>query len=53
MWKVVRSSYDVKEDLVGCRLQKGDIIKIGRVWFRIKDLMAPGYKKLEVKQKDQ
>lgn len=51
LWKVVKDSFDAREDIQGHRLQKGDVIKIGRVRFKIKDITSPTYKKVEQKQK--
>lgn len=51
LWKVVKNSYDIREDIKGHRLQQGDVIKIGRVRFKIKDITSPTYKKVEQKQK--
>lgn len=31
---------------------KNDIIKVGRVRYRIKEVESPAYKKLEIKLKD-
>lgn len=49
LWKVVKQSYDAKENIKGDRLQKDDIIKIGRVRFKVKEIVSPSYKKLEIK----
>ena len=38
LWKVVKNSYDARENIKGQRLTKGDIIKIGRVRFKIKEI---------------
>ncbi len=53
LWKVVRHSYDAREDIKGHRLMKGDVIKIGRVRFKVREIVSPTYKKLEQKQKQQ
>ena len=47
LWKVVKDSYDAKEEINGHRLTKGDVIKIGRVRFKIRDIETPSYKKIE------
>jgi hypothetical protein len=51
LWKVVKDSYDPREDIQGHRLHKGDVIKIGRVRFKIREITSPTYKKVEHKQK--
>ena len=53
LWKVVKDSYDPKEEINGHRLTKGDVIKIGRVRFKVRDIESPSYKKIESKQKQQ
>ena len=53
LWKVVRHAYDAREDIKGHRLMKGDVIKIGRVRFKVREIVSPTYKKLEQKQKQQ
>ena len=47
LWKVVKYTYDSNEGLRGHRLTKGDVIKIGRVRFKIRDIQSPAYKRLE------
>ena len=44
---MVKYAYDANEGLKGHRLTKGDVIKIGRVRFKIRDIQSPAYKKLE------
>lgn len=51
LWKVVKYSYEAKEEIKGHKLMKGDIIKIGRVRFKIREINSPGYEKLERKNK--
>jgi hypothetical protein len=51
LWKVVKNSFDAREEITGHRLSKGDVIKIGRVRFKIKDITTPTYRKIEQKQK--
>ena len=51
LWKVVKFFYDPDEDIKGHILMKGDVIKIGRVRFKIRDIVSPTYKKLEQKNK--
>lgn len=51
LWKVVKYAYDANEGIKGHRLTKGDVIKIGRVRFKIRDIQSPAYKKLEQKHK--
>ena len=49
LWKVVKYSYDATEEIKGHRLLKGDVVKIGRVRFKIRDIHSPTYKKIEQK----
>ena len=49
LWKVVKSCYDAREDIKGHRLMKNDVIKIGRVRFKIREIVSPTYKKIEQK----
>lgn len=51
LWKVVKKAYDPKENIKGQRLMRGDIVKIGRVRFKVREISSPSYKKLEAKQK--
>jgi hypothetical protein len=51
LWKVVKHSFDPKEEIAGYRLMKGDVIKIGRVRFKVRDIVTPTYQKLEAKCK--
>lgn len=37
----------------GHRLQKGDVIKIGRVRFKVREIASPAYEKVERKNKQQ
>lgn len=53
LWKVVKDSFDPREEIHGHRLHKGDVVKIGRVRFKIKDITSPTYRKMEQKQKQQ
>jgi hypothetical protein len=53
LWKVVKDSFDPREEIQGHRLQRGDVVKIGRVRFKIKDITSPTYRKVEQKQKQQ
>ena len=47
LWKVVKFSYDARENVKGHRLMKNDIIKIGRVRFKVREIVSPTYKKIE------
>ena len=49
LWKVVKYCYDAREEIKGHRLMKGDVIKIGRVRFKVREIMSPTYKKIEQK----
>ena len=47
MWRVVRSNRCDEFDFSCYRLMKGDVIKFGRVRFKVRDLISPTYKKME------
>ena len=49
LWKVVKFSFDAREDIKGHRLMREDVIKIGRVRFKIREIVSPAYKKIEQK----
>jgi hypothetical protein len=51
LWKVVKASFDGREEIQGHRLSKGDVVKIGRVRFKIREIVSPTYKLIEQKQK--
>ena len=51
LWKVVKFAYDAHEQVRGHRLMKGDVIKIGRVRFKVREIASPAYEKLERKNK--
>jgi len=38
LWKVVKDAFDPREAINGHHLMKNDIIKIGRVRFKIKEI---------------
>jgi len=38
LWKVVKDSFDAREAINGHHLMKGDVVKIGRVRFKIRDI---------------
>jgi hypothetical protein len=38
LWKVVKESYEAREDICGDKLMKGDVIKLGRVRFKVRDI---------------
>ena len=43
LWAVVRHCYDAENQVKGRYLQKNDIIKIGRVRFKIRDINSSAY----------
>lgn len=38
LWKVVKASFEPREEIKGHRLLKGDVVKIGRVRFKIREI---------------
>lgn len=49
LWKVVKASFDAREEIKGHLLTKGDVVKIGRVRFKVKEIDSPSYRLLEEK----
>jgi len=43
LWKVVKDSFEAREQINGHMLTKGDVIKIGRVRFKVRDIETPSY----------
>lgn len=48
-WRVVKEVYNEIPELEtpSIKLNKGDLIKVGRVRFKIRDIMSPMYEKVE------
>ena len=51
LWKVVKYSFEPQEKIKGHKLLRGDVIKIGRVRFKVREIMSPAYAREEAKQK--
>ena len=51
LWKVVKYAYDSDEKINGHRLNKGDVVKIGRVRFKIREIASPAYCSMDRKHK--
>lgn len=47
IWKVVRENGCPEMDVPCYRLNKKDLIKVGRVRFKIRDIMSPVYYQIE------
>ena len=47
IWKVVRENVCPEMDVPCYRLNKKDLIKVGRVRFKIRDIMSPVYYQIE------
>ena len=47
IWKVVRENVCPDMDVPCYRLNKKDLIKVGRVRFKIRDIMSPVYYQIE------
>jgi len=47
IWRVVRDTRCTEMEIPCYRLQKKDLIKVGRVRFKIRDIMSPVYKEIE------
>lgn len=43
VWRIVKESYVPEMESPMIRLMKGDLIKVGRVRFKIRDIMSPVY----------
>jgi hypothetical protein len=48
-WRVVKEVFNEVPELEtpSIKLNKGDLIKVGRVRFKIRDIMSPVYEKIE------
>lgn len=46
IWRVVRENYVPEMEYPCYRIKKKDLIKVGRVRFKIRDLMSPAYRRL-------
>jgi hypothetical protein len=46
IWQVVKSTYQREMDFPCYKIQRRDLIKVGRVRFKIRDVMSPVYKKI-------
>ena len=49
IWRVVRETRCPELEIPCYRLMKKDLIKVGRVRFKIRDIMSPVYKDIEMK----
>ena len=47
IWRVVRESRCPELEIPCYRLMKKDLIKVGRVRFKIRDIMSPVYREIE------
>lgn len=47
IWRVVRETYCPELEFPAYRLKKRDLIKVGRVRFKIRDIMSPVYKEIQ------
>lgn len=47
IWRVVRDNRCLDMEMPCYRLQKKDLIKVGRVRFKIRDIMSPVYREIE------
>ena len=47
IWRVVRDTRCPEMEMACYRLQKQDLIKVGRVRFKIRDIMSPVYREIE------
>jgi hypothetical protein len=49
LWRIVKHCKSKNKQIDGYKLLKNDIIKVGRVRFRIKEICSPAYTKLNIK----
>ena len=47
VWRIVRECSVPEMESPMIRLQKGDLIEVGRVRFKIRDIMSPVYERIE------
>jgi len=46
LWRVVRYCTSSNKQILGYKLQHNDLIKLGRVRFRVKEIVSPAYQKM-------
>jgi hypothetical protein len=44
IWQVVKQTFPPEFDFPCYKLRRRDLIKVGRVRFKIRDIMSPAYK---------
>jgi len=49
LWQVVKETWQTKLELFCFRLRKRDLIKVGRVRFKIREVMSPIYQEFNRK----
>jgi hypothetical protein len=49
LWKIVKYCKSSKRQRDGYKLLPDDLIKLGRVRFKIRDVQSPAYKKLQLR----
>lgn len=47
IWQVVHSTYQPQMDFPCYKLRRRDLIKVGRVRFKIREIMSPAYKQIQ------
>ena len=47
IWQVVRSTYQPQVDFPCYRIRRRDLIKVGRVRFKVRDIMSPVYRNIQ------
>ena len=49
LWKIAKYCKSKNKQIDGYKLTKNDVIKVGRVRFRVKEIQSPAYRKLALK----
>ena len=45
LWRIVKNCKSQKNQMNGCKIMKGDIMKFGRIRFRVRELNCKAYPK--------
>lgn len=50
LWRIVKYCKSPKKDMEGYRLMPEDLIKLGRVRFKVRDIQSIAYKRLQIRK---
>lgn len=46
LWRIVRYCHSKNSKIEGCKLMPNDLIKLGRVRFKVREVMSPPYERM-------